>query len=190
MPEFTREAGRVLGYRSVLTVPMLHDSEAVGAITVTRREPGSFTDAEVALLKTFADQALIAVENVRLFKELQARAAALTRSVEPLTALGEAGRTVSSTLDLETVLATIMSRAVQLSGLDGGVVFEYDKAAEEFVPRAMTDTSGAAQGTSCGVCCSSLVLRCTGHASSEARIVASDKDSRNGDSMSVGEVQS
>jgi signal transduction histidine kinase len=56
--------------------------------------------------------------------------------------LGEVGRAVSSTLDLETVLTTIVSRAVQLSGLDGGVVFEYDEAAEEFVQRAQTETSG------------------------------------------------
>jgi GAF domain-containing protein len=55
----------------------------------------------------------------------------LTRSVEQLTSLGEVGRAVSSTLDLETVLTTIVSRAVELSGLDGGVVFEYDEVAEE-----------------------------------------------------------
>jgi signal transduction histidine kinase len=71
VPEFTRQAGQVLGYRSVLAVPMLRQGEAVGAINVTRREPGPFPDAEVALLQTFADQAVIAIENVRLFKELQ-----------------------------------------------------------------------------------------------------------------------
>jgi two-component system, NtrC family, sensor kinase len=86
---------------------------------------------------------VIAIENVRLFKELQARTAALTRSVEQLTALAEVGRAVSSTLDLATVLTTIVSRAVQLSGLDGGVVFEYDDATEEFVQRAMTETGDA-----------------------------------------------
>src|SRR6202040_3473899 len=83
------------------------------------------------------------VENVRLFTELEVRPADLTRSVEQLTALGEVGRAVSSTLDLETVLTTIVSRAVQLSGLDGGVVFEYDEHAEEFVHRAATETGGA-----------------------------------------------
>src|SRR5262249_14793868 len=98
---------------------MLREGEPVGAIAVTRREPGPFSDAEVELLKTFADQAVIAIENVRLFKELEARTAALTRSVEQLTALGEVGRAISSTLDLETVLTTIVSRAVELSGLDG-----------------------------------------------------------------------
>jgi signal transduction histidine kinase len=141
--EVVRHVGRTLGFRSVVTVPMLRGEDAVGAILVARREPGRFSDAEVELLKTFADQAVIAVENVRLFDELEARTAALTRSVEQLTALGEVGRAVSSTLDLETVLTTIVSRAVQLSGLDGGVVFEYDERAEEFVHRAQAGTGGA-----------------------------------------------
>ena len=82
---------------------LLHD-QAIGAIGVTRREPGGFTDDEIALLKTFADQAVIAIENVRLLSELQARTQELTRSVDQLTALGEVGRAVSSSLDLETVL--------------------------------------------------------------------------------------
>jgi signal transduction histidine kinase len=141
--EFVRQSGRRLGFRSVVTVPMLRESEAVGALIVARREPGRFSDAELELLKTFAAQAVIATENVRLFTELEARTAALTRSVEQLTALGEVGRAVSSTLDLETVLTTIVSRAVELSGLDGGVIFEYDEGAEEFVQRAATETGGA-----------------------------------------------
>jgi signal transduction histidine kinase len=96
----------------------------------------------VELLKAFADQAVIAVENVRLFTELESRTAALTRSVDQLTALGEVGRAVNSTLDLETVLTTIVARAVQISGMDGGVVFEYDESAEEFTQRAAAETGG------------------------------------------------
>jgi GAF domain-containing protein len=130
-------------FRSTLGVPMLHQGRAIGVIIVSRPEPGTYSEEQVQLLKTFADQAVIAIENVRLFKELEARTAALTRSVDQLTALGEVGRAVSSTLDLETVLSTIVSRAVQLSGLDGGVVFEYDESAEEFVQRAMTETGEA-----------------------------------------------
>jgi len=141
--EFVRQSGQLVGFRSVVTVPMLRETEAVGAILVARQEPGRFLDTEVELLRTFADQAVIAVENVRLFRELEARTADLTQSVEQLTALGEVGRAVSSTLDLETVLSTIVSRAVDLSGLDGGVVFEYDEEAEEFVERATTDTGEA-----------------------------------------------
>src|SRR5262249_38473828 len=71
--EFTRQAGQVLGYRSLLSVPLLRGRGAVGAITGHRVEPGLFSDAEVELLKTFADQAVIAIENVRMFTELQER---------------------------------------------------------------------------------------------------------------------
>ena len=71
MPEATRAMARARGYRSVAVVPLLRHDEAVGAIAVTRREPGGFTDDEIALLQTFADQAVIAIENVRLFKELR-----------------------------------------------------------------------------------------------------------------------
>jgi signal transduction histidine kinase len=134
--EMSREAGRILGIRSLFAVPMRRDGEAVGAIVVTRREPGRFAAAEVTLLKTFADQAVIAIENVRLFKELQARTGELTRSVEKLTALGEVSRAVSSTLDVETVLDTIVSRASQLAGGAGCSIFEYDPAAEQFELRA------------------------------------------------------
>src|SRR6185369_407469 len=101
-----------------------------------------FTDDEIALLKTFTDQAVIAIENARLLTELQARTQELSRSVSELRALGEVGQAVGSTLDLATVLTTIVSRAVQLSGLDGGVVFEYDESTEEFVHRAATETGG------------------------------------------------
>jgi signal transduction histidine kinase len=138
-----RDVARARGYRAMLLVPMLSGGSVIGVITVTRRDPGPFTDDQIALLQTFADQAVIAIENARLFRELQARTADMTRSVEQLTALGEVGRAVSSTLDLETVLTTIVTRAVQLSGLDGGVVFEYDGDAEEFVHRAATETGGA-----------------------------------------------
>src|SRR5262245_26820252 len=141
--QYTREVTVAGRWRSILAVPMLRDGVPIGAIVITRSEAGRFADGHIDLLKTFADQAVIAIENVRLFKELEARTAALTRSVEQLTALGDVGRAVSSTLDLETVLTTIVSRAVQLSGLDGWVVFEYDEAAEEFAQRAMTNTSGA-----------------------------------------------
>jgi two-component system, NtrC family, sensor kinase len=124
------------GNRSWIVVPMLHYDDAVGTIVVTRREAGGFTEDEIALLQTFADQAVIAIENTRLLSELQARTAELTRSVEQLTALGDVGRAVSSSLDLDTVLSTIVGRAVQLSGTDGGTIFEYDENAEEFMARA------------------------------------------------------
>ena len=123
---------RAVGMRSGLFVPMLREGAPLGVIGVARAEPGPFSDNEVELLKTFADQAVIAIENVRLFKELQARTTELTRSVDQLTALDEVGQAVSSTLDLQTVLATIVARAVQLSATDGGVIYEYDEATQTF----------------------------------------------------------
>jgi signal transduction histidine kinase len=136
LPEAIRNVAVVRGYQSLVVLPILHHDDAVGAISVTRREPGGFTDDEIALLKTFADQAVIAIENSRLLTELQTRTQELTRSVAQLTALGDVGRAVSSSLDLDTVLSTIVGRAIQLAGTDGGTIFEYDEGAEEFTARA------------------------------------------------------
>ena len=131
-----KEAARVGGYRSCLGVPMVREGQVIGVIFVARATPGYFADTQVELLKTFAEQAVIAVENVRLFKELEARTGELTQSVEKLTALGEVSRAVSSTLDVETVLDTIVSRASQLAGAAGCSIYEYDEGAEQFELRA------------------------------------------------------
>src|SRR5262245_59790793 len=72
MPEEGRDTARRRGYRSMLSIPLLREHHVLGLINVTRRDPGGFTDDEIALLQTFADQAVIAIENVRLFKELEA----------------------------------------------------------------------------------------------------------------------
>jgi GAF domain-containing protein len=141
--EGIRALGRTRGWRSILAAPIVRDGQPIGAISIQRAEAGAFSSAEVELLNTFTDQAVIAIENARLLGELRARTGELTRSVDQLTALGEVGRAVSSTLDLETVLTTIVARAVELSGLDGGVVYEYDEATEEFIQRVATETGGA-----------------------------------------------
>ena len=117
-------------------MPMVQNGATVGWISVTRAAPGPFSDKQIALLRTFADQAVIAIENVRLFKELQTRTEALSRSVSELQALGEVGQAISSTLDLQTVLSTIVARATQLSDTDAGVIYEYDDQREVFLPRA------------------------------------------------------
>jgi GAF domain-containing protein len=124
------------GVQSALAVPLLRDDVVLGVIRVSRKQVRPFTDKQAALLKTFADQAVIAIENVRLFNELQARTRELTRSVRQLTALGEVGQAVSSTLDVETVLTTIASRASQLAGTETCAVYEYDEVREEFHLRA------------------------------------------------------
>jgi GAF domain-containing protein len=127
---------RAHGIRSLLIVPMFRQREVIGAIGLSHREVGAFTSAHVELLQTFADQAVIAIENVRLFKELEARTHELTRSVGELRALGEVGQAISSTLDLQTVLQTIVARATELAGADAGVIYEYDQQDEIFEPRA------------------------------------------------------
>ena len=138
-PEYAHQAmSRAVGFRSGLWVPMMREGAPIGVIGVVRAEPGPFSDNQIELLKTFADQAVIAIENVRLFQELRARTADLTRSVEQLTALGEVGRALSSTLDLETVLQAIVARASQLAGADGCAIYEYRAGAEEF--QAARDT--------------------------------------------------
>ena len=133
------QLARRFGYRASLSVPLMREGRPLGAIHLRRTEARLFTERQIALLQTFADQAAIAIENVRLFTDLQTRTEELSRSVDKLTALGEVGRAVSSTLDLDTVLSTIVSRAIQLSGTDGGSVYEYHEATEEFSLRASRD---------------------------------------------------
>jgi signal transduction histidine kinase len=115
---------------------MLRGDDLLGVIVVNRNEVRPFTQRQIELVTTFADQAVIAIENVRLFQELQARTGELTRSVGELTALGEVSRAVSSTLDLDTVLDTIVTRAKQLAGTDGCTIYEYDEVSEVFRLRA------------------------------------------------------
>jgi len=132
-PEYElSEAQERGGYRTLLSVPMLKESTLIGVFTMLRVAARPFNDKEIELVTTFADQAVIAIENVRLLQELQERTGELARSVEELKALGEVSRAVGSTLDLETVLDTIVARAVQLSNANGGVLYEYDEVAEEF----------------------------------------------------------
>jgi GAF domain-containing protein len=138
-PEYSYGVVQVTPVRTVLATPMLRAGDLLGVILIYRDEVRPFSDSEIALLETFADQAAIAIENARLLTDLQTRTTELTRSVDELTALGDVSRALSSTLDLETVLITIVSRAIQLSGTDGGSVYEYDEVTEEFSLRASRD---------------------------------------------------
>ena len=140
-PGFKPAVLQLQSARTVLGIPLLREKTLVGVLAMWRTEVRPFTDKQMALLQTFADQAVIAIENVRLFKELQSQTEALTKSVGQLTALGEVGQAISSTLDLETVLKTIVARAVQLTGLDSGSIYEYDEQAEEYHLRATENLS-------------------------------------------------
>ena len=127
---------RRMGFRTILNVPLMREGTAIGTISLRRTEARLFTERQIALLKTFADQAVIAIENVRLFKELQTRTSDLARSVQEMTVLSEVSQAVSATLDLQEVLTTIVTQAVQLTQTDGGTIYEFDAAEQVFVPRA------------------------------------------------------
>jgi GAF domain-containing protein len=124
------------GIRTLLLVPMLKEDELIGAFSVYRQEVRPFTDKQIALVTNFAAQAVIAIENARLLNELQQRTDELGRSVGELRALGEVSQAVNSTLDLETVLSTIVAKAVQLSGTEAGAIYVFKNAKREFCLRA------------------------------------------------------
>src|SRR5215472_14798266 len=119
-PEGTAVARR-LGVRTMLTVPLLRSGEAIGVIALRRTEIRLFTDQQIALLRTFADQAVIAIENVRLFTELQTSNRDLTRALDTQTATSDILRVISqSQTDLQPVFDAILTSAIRLLGGYGG----------------------------------------------------------------------
>jgi signal transduction histidine kinase len=123
---------KIAGARTLLIVPVLKENELIGVIAIYRQEVRPFTDKQVALVANFAAQAVIAIENARLLNELRARTSELARSVEELRALGEVSQAVNSTLDLQTVLDTIVARAAQISGTEAGAIYVFDEQQKEF----------------------------------------------------------
>jgi signal transduction histidine kinase len=115
------------GTRTIVAVPMLKDKVPIGTIVIYRIEVQPFTDKQIELLQNFAAQAVIAIENARLLNELRQRTNDLGRSVDELRALGEVSQAVNSTLELETVLSTIVAKAVQLSGTEAGAIYVFDE---------------------------------------------------------------
>ncbi|HXQ53550.1 MAG TPA: GAF domain-containing protein [Stellaceae bacterium] len=124
------------GVRTVLFVPMIAGDAVIGAIGIQRREVRAFSDKQIAMVENFASQAVIAIENARLLTDLRARTDELARSVEELRVLGEVSQSVNSTLDLQTVLTTIVANSVQLSKTDAGAIYVYDQGGEAFNLRA------------------------------------------------------
>ena len=127
-PEYrsTRLSGWPSATERILGVPLLREGTTIGVFGLDARESNPFTEKQIELVTTFADQAVIAIENVRLLNELRQRTDELGRSVDELRALGEVSQAVNSTLDLETVLSTIVAKAVQLSGTEAGAIYVFD----------------------------------------------------------------
>ena len=136
-PEYSYGAKDVEKIRTVVAVPILKGDDLLGVMIIYHLEGvRPFTDKQIALVETFADQAAIAIDNVRLLDELRHRTDELGRSVSELRALGEVSQAVNSTLDLEIVLSTIVAKAVQLSGTEAGAIYGYDEQWREFRLRA------------------------------------------------------
>jgi GAF domain-containing protein len=144
-----RGLAQATGYRSILSVPMLREGQPIGVVTVAGASSGAFSDRQVDLLKTFADQAVIAIENVRLFDELQARTHDLSESLRQQTATADVLKVISrSTFDLQAVLHTLVESAARLCDADkatiarqqGGVFFRMEAygVSPEFIEYART----------------------------------------------------
>ena len=143
-PEYDTEEQRLRqrlgGFRTIVGVPMLNEDEVIGVISLWRSEVNSFTEREVELAMSFAAQGAIAIRNANLMQQLESRTRELASSVDQLEGLSKVGEAVSSSLDLDVVLSTIVRHAVELSGTEGGSIFEFDDDAMEFHVRTAYGT--------------------------------------------------
>ncbi len=130
------EARKVGRFSTILGVPMLRQGSPIGVIVLMRTLKRPFAAKHIELVSIFADQAVIAIENARLFNELHVRTRELSQSVEELRALGEVSQTVNSTLDLETVLSAIVSKAAQLSRTEAGTIYVFNEVSRKFEQHA------------------------------------------------------
>jgi signal transduction histidine kinase len=126
------EAQRIGGFRTMLGVPLLREGTPIGVMNLTRNAVRPFTDKEIALVNTFADQAVIAIENTRLFEEVETRSKELARSVDELRSLSEIGKAVSATLDMRRVLQTVLENACNMAASEGGAIYVFDEVCGAF----------------------------------------------------------
>ena len=132
---------RLGDFRSIVGVPILSEDEVIAVISLWRREVNPFTEREIELATTFAAQGAIAIQNASLMQQLDQRTQELGRSVDQLNGLSKVAQAVSSSLDPEEVLSTIVMHAVELSGTEGGSIFEFDDVSQEFQIRTAYGTS-------------------------------------------------
>ena len=126
-PAARRQFAKEVGFRSALSVPVLLEGKAIGAISVSRREPLPFSESQIALLQTFADQAVIAIENVRLFDDVQKRTKQLSESLQQQTATADVLKVISrSTFDLQAVFDTLVDSAARLCDAKQAMIWRQD----------------------------------------------------------------
>jgi GAF domain-containing protein len=127
-PEYTRlDVQKIGNYRTGLGIPLLREGIPIGALALTRSRVSPFSDKQIELAATFADQAVIAIENVRLFEEVQMRTEDLSESLQQQTATADVLKVISrSTFNLQAVLDTLLSSAIRLCGTARGMIFRYD----------------------------------------------------------------
>jgi len=122
--------------RAIITLPFLVNDRVVGGMSIAVRKAGGLTESQKALARILAEQASIAIGAAAIMRQLQDRTTALSQTVAELQALEEVLRAVNSSLNLDTVLDTIISRAVQLSDADEGTIYEFDTTEQVFVPKS------------------------------------------------------
>jgi len=132
-PQYTDlESSRLGEFRTMLAVPLFREGTVIGGLFLARSHVEPFSEKQIALVTTFADQAVIAIENARLFNELRERTSELGRSVEELKMLSEVGQAVSSTLDQRAVLSTILTASLGVTWANAGAVYSYSRAERAF----------------------------------------------------------
>jgi signal transduction histidine kinase len=130
------EVQRAVGYRSVLGVPLLREGNPIGVIAIHRTEVRPFTRKEIEVLTSIADQAVVAIEKIRLFRELRARTDELARTVEEMGVLSQTTQAVNSSLNRDRVLSAIAEQACRLCQADAGLITELVEPTREFRPAA------------------------------------------------------
>jgi two-component system, NtrC family, sensor kinase len=135
-PDMEMPAGSLVRIRATLGVPMLRDDKVEGVLVLTRPEPGPFTKSQIDLVQTFADQAMIAIENARLFDEVQTKTADLQESLQHQTATSEVLQVISrSPGELNPVFQTILSSATSICEAQFGLLVLYEDGGFRFASR-------------------------------------------------------